>query len=336
LDIRDNVNWLMPTVRVASPDTERCRSLCRFLRGWQPWSVAEGSTSAWSVSARWDEFHQTWFPELRIEGSAGLTITRVHEGVSYANDLFEVNVAPAEKVMRNRIELRAEGELLSPVANHYVSEKYEGLREFGRRIPGSSYPIDTGRLVRWNLQEYRGRDVRLDLTISPGPTPQELIWRSCRFHSAIGNLPPEGRPRQPDVRLTSLKPTKTYSVRPTFSPVVNCVFAAGGRRPPITFLGQRFANGIGMRSDSHLVYAVDPSYRRFVAVVGCCSKKAGPFRVLLDKEEVWTTGRLNDTDPAVQVDVEIPPGAGHLTIAVDKAGGAPGIVAWADAGFVVH
>lgn len=336
LDVRDNVDWLMPAVRVEVPDTQRARSLCRFVRGWQPWSVAEGSTHRWSVAARWDEFHQNWFPGLLVEGREGITIARIHQNVSYANDLFELNIAPAEEVMRNRIELRADGELLSPVANHYVSEKYEKSEETGRTIPKSSYPVDTGRLIRWNLQDHRGRDVKLELTLVPGPKPVETIWRSCRFHSAISNLPPGGEPHQPDVRLTTLKPVKTYSVRSTFTPVINCVFATGGRRPPITFLGQRFANGIGMRSDSHLVYAVDPSYRRFVAVVGCCSKKAGPFRVLLDKEEVWSTGRLNDTDPAVQIDVEIPPGTRHLTIEVEKAGGAPGIVAWADAGFILQ
>jgi hypothetical protein len=336
LDIRDNVNWLMPTVRVEIPDRERTRSLCRFMRGWQPWSVADGSTTRWSTAAHWDELHQTWFPELRVEGPEGLTITRVLKNVAYANDLFEVNVAPAETVTGMRMELRADGDLLTPVANQYVSEKYEKLRELGRHIPNSSYPVDTGRLIRWNLQEYRGRDVTLDLKIAPGPKPADLIWRSCRFHSAVSNLPAEGKPLQPDVRLTSLKPTKSYSLRPGFSPAINCVFATGGRRPPITFLGQRFDNGIGMRSHSWVVYTVEPSYRRFVAVVGCCAKKAGPFRVLLDQEAVWSTGRLNDTDPAVQVDIEIPHGTGHLTIEVDKAGGAPGIVAWADAGFIVE
>jgi hypothetical protein len=196
--------------------------------------------------------------------------------------------------------------------------------------------LDAGRLIRWDLQQYRDRDVTLALTISANTNAVPLTWRGCRFHSAISNLPPNGKPLQPDVLLTSLEPLRVNTERPTLGPTRNCIAAAGRKRPPISFLGQTYANGWGMRTTSRLTFAVLPSYRRFVALAGCCTKKAGPFRVKLDGTEVWASERMDQTTPAVQVDIDIPPGATRLQLELNKIGGSPGNGAWAHAGFMLH
>jgi hypothetical protein len=273
---------------------------------------------------------------LRIETDESLTLTRMLTNVSYANDLFEVEVAPAERFRGDHIQLRAGGEPLQAVSSRYVSDKYERLRDLGQRIPSSSYPLDNGRLIRWDLQQYRNGDVKLALTIRAGGQPVEVTWRNCRFHSAIENLPPTGEPLRPDVLLTSLRPLRVASMRPGHEPTINCIATSGGRRPPITFLGQVFANGWGMRTNSRLTFDIQPSYKRFVAVAGCCTKKAGPFRVLLDGKEAWASEKREETQPAVQVDVPIPPGTRRLTLELDRFGGTPAAGAWANAGFTTE
>ena len=50
-------------------------------------------------------------------------------------------------------------------------------------------------------------------------------------------------------------------------------------------------------------FAIEPEYRRFVAVAGCAQKAAGPARVLVDGVALWERRLLLALDPAEQIDV---------------------------------
>jgi hypothetical protein len=103
---------------------------------------------------------------------------------------------------------------------------------------------------------------------------------------------------------------------------------------PIRFLGRTFAGGYGMMHASGVSFAVEPAYRRFVAVVGCCENRAGPFEVLLDDQVAWSAAMLDASEPALQISVDIPPGAKKLTLRVGDDGALGAACAWANAGFM--
>jgi hypothetical protein len=256
--------------------------------------------------------------------------------VSYANDLFEVNVAPAKALGEGRFELWADGEALEPIVRAYTSQTYE--RYLLRPSPHleKQGPFDEGVMLRWDLSAFRGKPVRLELRIGPNRQAPEVVWREGRLRSAIGNLPEEGRPLEPDVLLTSLRPLQVEAPSQYTEPRVGGLPVGRTKHDPLTFLGQPFAEGWGMRSGSAMTFGLEPAYRRFVAVVGCSENKAGPFRVLLDGREAWSSPVMDEETPAVQIDVEIPPGTKKLTIRADRDGGSVGSAAFANAGFVVQ
>jgi len=335
-DVRDQVCWLMPTVTVELPATDRGSLLGRFGRGLQPWAVAEGSAGNWSLAARWSEHYRRWLPVIRVGSSEGLALTRTLPDVSYANDLFEVNVAPAKALGDGRIELWADGEALDPIVRRYVSEKYERYVRNPSPHLERQGPFDEGVLLRWDLSGFRGKPVRLGLRIAANRQAPEVVWREGRLRSAIGNLPEDGRPLKPDVLLTSLEPLQVEAPSQYMEPRPNGLPVGRTKDKPFTFLGQAFGEGWGMRSGSAMTFRLEPAYRRFVAVVGCSENKAGPFRVLLDGREAWSGPVMDEETPAVQIDVEIPPGTKKLTIRAEREGGSVGYAAFAEAGFVTQ
>jgi len=335
-DIRDQVCWLMPTVTVDPPAADRDAFFGRFGRGLQPWALPEGSTGRWSLSARWDEHYRRWLPVIGVAEPEGLTLTRTLPNVSYANDLFEVNVAPAHALPEGRIELAADGEPLRPVVREYVSQKFEQYLVRPRPHLERLAPFDEGLLIRWDLSPFRGKSIRLELCIAPNRAAPEVVWREGRLRSAIGNLPEGGWPLEPDVPLTSLEPLETEAPGLHVEPRAGGLPIGKSRQEPLVFLGQPFNDGWGMRSGSAMTFPVEPAHRRFVAVVGCSQNKAGPFHVLLDGHEAWTGPIMDQETPAVQIDVAIAPGTKRLTIRADRDGGSVGYAAFASAGFITE
>jgi hypothetical protein len=100
-----------------------------------------------------------------------------------------------------------------------------------------------------------------------------------------------------------------------------------------------FPTGIGVPEGSTLTYALDPSWKRFVSIVGYTTvnwAEVGPYEVFFDDQPAWT-----NTDPiqyhwwhrGTQVDVAIPPGAKTMTLKLAE-GNAHG--AWALSGFMTQ
>jgi hypothetical protein len=108
---------------------------------------------------------------------------------------------------------------------------------------------------------------------------------------------------------------------------------------PLTLRGQVFRKGLGVHSRSEVSYAIDPSFRRFEAVVGVDDETAGQgsviFRVLLDGREAWNSGLVTGQSAAKRVQFDIAQ-ASRLTLVVEfgSLGDVQDHADWADARFV--
>jgi hypothetical protein len=256
--------------------------------------------------------------------------------VPYVNDVLELIVEPAEPETAARITLTADGKRPDPDDEQYITEKYRKDHSSSRSVLPIPQQL-SGAILHWDLQAYRGRSVQLALSISPEKDKRKtagLLCHRCALRSAIGGLPPERKPPLPDVPLPSLKPLAMRTFKYRRDPTPNALPGSGRWVAPIRFLGQRFDNGYGMVRDSSITFAVEPSYRRFVAAAGCCMYYAGPFEVLLDDKVAWESPLLHVATPATQVDVAIPPGTKNLTLRLGSSGHSGGSGAWANAGFI--
>lgn len=331
-DIRDHVDWLLPMITVGGVEADRAGLVRRFVPGWQMWTLEDAAADRIDLSAEWDEALSVWVPVVGLSGSEGLTLSRTLSEVSRANDLLELNVSPANAAAVRQIELRVDGTRIEPVTQEAVVD--QRVRERYRR---NRIPVDDGAIIRWDLQAYRGREIQLELEIPPGPRDSaRLAWRGCALKSAIRNLPPDGQSFAPDLPLTSLEPVDLRSPKLSAYPMRNGLPRFRGKTWPIRFLGQPYENGYSMIRDSSISFAVEPSYKQFVAVVGCCADEAGPFSVRLDGEVVWTAGPMNASMQAVQVSIKIPPGTKKLTLETGNQGSYSGYGAWANAGFLTQ
>lgn len=147
-------------------------------------------------------------------------------------------------------------------------------------------------------------------------------------------LPP--RPPLPDMHISDLKPLKA---------TVGWGGSARANRSirgrPLSIAGTRYEKGMGVHASSELVYALDPGYHRFVAVVGIDDgKRDDPrasvvFEVYADEKRIARSPVMR---PAAwwSIDATIPGGSKRIRLIVTDAG--DGIASdhadWAEAGFV--
>ena len=161
------------------------------------------------------------------------------------------------------------------------------------------------------------------------------------------------RPPPPDVLLTDLRPLRATSPRlldghtyDAVAPDVGFDAAAGGG--PLRIGGRRRERGVSVHTPAHLVYALQPGWRRFVALVGlddalldqdhgmlAASRVAVCFRVFVDGVQVAASPTLR----AAQVwrfDLPLAPGAGVISLVARNAldGGRSAVADWVAAGFV--
>jgi len=333
LDIGDHIDWLLPMLTIDDSSGSRPELLRRFVPGWLAWNLEPGDAERVAVAPSWDDARDRWVPMVRITGGQPVTLTRSLACHPYASDVLELMLAPAEESVAGRISLRVEGKPLAPAAEEYLTERH--VKELPRARPGLyRRPQPNGVFLFWDLQEYRGQTIQLALSIAPAKDSETILWHQCALKGAIANLPPDGQPLVPDVPLTSLKPLSTSSLKERLEPTASRLPAPGKWSWPIRFLGQRFESGYGMLRNSSVTFTVDPSYQRFVAVVGSCAHLGGPFQVLLDDKVAWDGGMLDALAQAVQMSVDIPPGTKKLTLRLGEDGHSAACGAWVSAGFV--
>jgi len=169
-----------------------------------------------------------------------------------------------------------------------------------------------------------------------------LEWRRLRKPLAAAEantfeLPP--MPPLPQVYLSDLDPIKAvngWNGEPRKDKSIE--------DNPISLRGEIFSRGMGVHANSELVYRLEPSYKRFVSVVGVDDEKndspsgSVTFEVLADDKRLFKTGMLTPQDDWVSIEVPIPAGAETLRLLVGDGGN--GIACdhadWANAGFLTE
>ncbi|MCI0360943.1 MAG: NPCBM/NEW2 domain-containing protein [Planctomycetaceae bacterium] len=344
LDIRDQVVWLAPIVEL---DLDRSEHLPAALVSAADWQVSGVDVEKAQIAARWNEFASAWDPLLVLPRGTQLTFTR-RLAVTRTSDIVELLTACPLELDEHEFELlcisggglRADGKRVASQLSLTPEIQRQWLRFRGR--PSSRDEIDksylTDRLAYWwDLSEWRGQVVTLELVIRGRRERNEITWRGLSIRSAIANLPAIGEPLPSDVPLTSLTPLSATSGRARVLPLRNGLPGdRGGDRfaQPIRFLGQAYYGGYGMAYSSSISFELAPEYRRFVAVAGCPLFVAGPMQVLIDGKVAWERPLMHGMDPAEQIDIPIPAGAKTLTLQTGPESSYTGLAAFAEAGFV--
>jgi hypothetical protein len=162
-------------------------------------------------------------------------------------------------------------------------------------------------------------------------TPAGIIWEDVAIRPLIENLPKGGNPIRPDVPLTEIEPVKASGVA---AKQLERGKLTNGK--PLSILGHEFDEGFGTPCNISLTYRLDPSWKRFVTVVGLADnwQGVGPYEILLDEKPHFQTtapSTFGRNTPGSQLEVPIP--TGHKTITL-KVKGESSLAAWANAGFM--
>jgi hypothetical protein len=332
LDIRDDVVWLAPLVKLDfSEQGDRRRALV-VLPGAADWELhASDAKSAFQLASRWNVPASHWDSVVALPKGETVTLTRTLR-VTRASDIVELLTVCPVDLEEHDFLLKVNG---SAVAWHNNADRNQ-LRQWtlrysrSRSRDGIEESNLTDRLAYWwDLSPWRGQDVELELTLGGRRERSEIAWRGLSIRSAIGNLP-DGKPVAPDVGLTALAPIGSPRGQ-----VMKDAIPRSREGEPIRFLGQQFRGGYGLARDNSITFKLEPGYDKFVAVVGCPEQVAGPVQVLIDDRVFWERAAINSLSPAEQIEIEIPAGAKTLTLQSGSEGLYYGFAAFAEAGFIV-
>jgi hypothetical protein len=169
----------------------------------------------------------------------------------------------------------------------------------------------------------------------------------------LGPLPPA-----PDVHVGDLVPLRSVGFGHTYGGEVRYSGDSGppradrsNRGDPIRIDRRTFERGLGVHAPCEVVYAVEPRYRRFVALAGVDERivershgsnlaryPSVVFKVTIDGREAATSPVMRVQSPAWRFDVAIPEGARRVgLVAMDAGdGNREDWADWAEAGFVVE
>jgi len=295
-DIRDQVNWLHPLVTVRAdalpPTPDVVAWFIPHLRGWsvQPLGDEPLALGAMPVRGQWRTGTKISRDGLRLQ--RGVT-------VDFDAHFLQFALARQTRDAAHELELRVDGERRDAVYQNKWSGP--GTPDQQQRALG----VDLGETVNVEVV------VRAASDVGDGRT-STLAWEAFGFGPLIRNLPPGGRPIEPDVPLTTLTPaafdreegsdTKLIANRTT-------------RGEPIVFRGVTMTGGYGLGPHEAITYDLKPAYRRFVAVIGITSVASfDDAEIRIDGELVWRSRSYQSGTLPEQIDLEIPPGASTLQI----------------------
>jgi hypothetical protein len=190
----------------------------------------------------------------------------------------------------------------------------------------------------YNLGEFAGQDIELIVKAVPkvkdpndsfGLAISLLTLRPLIDDLTLGEL------LKPAVPLTQLKPTEITVGGQKKELKLEAGKSQDGK--PLTIRGWPLTEGFSVPTNTDITYELDPSYSRFVAVLGLANgwQGAGPYSLLLDGEPFWVDTHDDSygrNSPGLQIDIPLPPGHKSLTLRVK---GSDSEAAWGMAGFMM-
>ena len=149
-DIRDEVDWLMPTLRI---DPKSLQALARIplkdFPGLREWSPGDADPTDCRYGARWNVDFLRWDPRVVMSiRPAGLTLTR-KVLITPDTELLRMSATAARGKTHN-ITLQVDGNQINAADGRAV------FNTFGRR-----------RSQWWSLRTYMGKQVTLSIRIEP-------------------------------------------------------------------------------------------------------------------------------------------------------------------------
>jgi len=339
-DIRDEVVWIEPTVKLAeipSPEATDEPTVLSQLAEWdRPAGFFEDHTVVpvwrWGAPRCTDAVFSKVSDTVRLKRRVTVSLT---------NSWLQISVARGRR--------GGDGHK----SGHTVTVFADGKRQTSIN---TDYPCTTTNLLaghvrtrQWGLGEFVGKEVDLEAVIEPeqrDPTRElpGLVLVDFYLGPVVDGLPDDGTDAiNPDVPLATLKPRRATI------PLSDARLQPGKltNGHSLRICKYAFKDGYGVPAGSELVYGLDPAWRRFVAVLGMnreiavppeegreMSYEVGPFRILLDGDPHWQSAgpeTFGLWDRALQIDVEIPPG--HKSIALQVSTGHCYAV-WANCGFM--
>lgn len=328
LDIGDHVDWLAPMVTV---DLEAIHPQPPY-DNWLPelagWNFPENERSRLKLKHFWNEQSLRWNIALDIDHHGDLAekpfrLTR-REKISLANAFFHGKVTRSGDANGSHVVMiEIDGEKANTTMNGGLHTTYLRNNRTGSR--------------HWIFAEYAGKEVDMAMVFTPDTKksdkhPEPVAVIAASLLPLVRNLPSSGEPISPDVALESLKPTAVENIPDGYE------FKAGKltNGEPLALRNWPMNKGIGAPTGGRLTYALDPKWKRFVAVIGLAegSTAAGPYQVVVDGDILWESIEPNDfgrNTQGEQIDVALPDGAREIILKMD---GREAFGAWAHAGFV--
>ncbi len=321
LDIRDEVSWLGPMVRIDRSviDAARPDLFDRFpeLVGW---SISPEMKKRISVRPFYDPRRCKWFNTMVLD--AGRDRSGKIDPLILTREL-DMNLSNAWLLTATGRD--ASGPRGYRLTVHVNGRQVNGTEGYNSGTSGyGPGDIDT---VAYGLGRYVGQKVKLRIKVARHEGADGalagLLWGSLRFRPMIADLPKDAKTAAPDITLDSLKPIKVdaESGAPSNSDVdLRFCRMTGGLVMPA-----------GVRS---ITYKLDKRWKRFVGCVGPAgfsNGALGPFQVLVDDNVVWASKRFGRLNRAQYVDIPLPNGGRILTLQVDNETRNKAV--WANAGF---
>ncbi|MEX2216969.1 MAG: NPCBM/NEW2 domain-containing protein [Phycisphaeraceae bacterium] len=335
LDIRDEVDWVWPTVKIdlnEASKTRKAPTLAEALPQLEGWTIPQDVIDRSEIRVFWNRKEGRWENVLYVDRAAEryehlkpFDLTR-KVTITGANGWLPLSMSRDDGQIGHELKVLVDGEEVKSALNGDINTSGRTPGDFEDRF--------------YSFGQYLGKEITITLRIEPrggnGQKPAGILFGTTELEPLLLSAADDGMPIKPEVPLTSLMAVKTEHRKDV--PWAMKAGTYGIDAKPIVMKGIEFKDGWALpRGPSEMVYELDPSWKRFVAVIGMVegSAGAGPFEVLLDDEVVWRTETpsvLGRSQPLWQVNVAIPPGHKTITLRIDKSSPAAG--AWADSGFM--
>ena len=313
LDIRDEVNWLLPTVKV-DPAKLPASPLARWIPAMAGWEV--DGLGPYELSAAWNSHRRRWEPVLELRHDKPVTLRREVTPSIQAGSL-EIVLGLAGRELSHRVTVSVDSnEQQQPLWSGRERRSFHDDLAGRQNLLRGAKP-GQARAVRVTLQREKS-----SLKDSAG-----LSLRSLGTAPLIANLPPSGKPIRPDVPLSK---AKVLNARRSGGNREEPTFDAWFDGKPIEVNGIRFDQGLATKKYHQVTFEIPAGHKRFVAVIGSAEAgRADGFHVSIDGKVVYSSDPEGGVG-GVQISVPIPDGAKQLHLTYRGGSERP---VWAQAGF---
>lgn len=324
-DIRDHVDWLWPMLTVAEKKEQPSLAQVEPLGRWIPSLIGfeitkEDAQRAFMrpmVNSR--GFRFSIVPTSEEQKDEGIRLTKI---MKVTNNNARLNVSVGMDGVSGRHQHIVVG------ANDAAL-----ISAPSSTIPISYHPANKGSYGEreYSLGPYFGQDIKLVLRLQPdqySAGPQGgVVFDNVGFGPLIAKLPADGKVLEAEIPLTSIKP-ENLTAEWTWEN------GKSVKNAELKLKGLVFSQGTALPAQSEITIPLDPSWKRFVAVVGKLDSTPGHSLVelKLDGKRFWDTdGKFENRATAAQLDFDLPPDHKTLTIKINNK---EGYIVLGNAGFM--